>query len=300
MGQGQSQSGNKDEIVAIARTPVEYTPPFGCVAPCAHPGKHAASDSPLRDRLPVKGNPIVYFDIKLGRYGDSTPLGRVVMELKADVVPKTAENFRQLCLNPDGSGFVNSRFHRIIPRFMCQGGDFTADNGTGGRSIYGTRFADENFKLRHVGVGVLSMANAGPNTNGSQFFLCTTATPFLDGKHCVFGQVLEGYNVVKAMEACGSRSGETSFDVMIAKCGEMDTSASASGGPGAVQSKRAPVTAVLEHPAASVAHRTLTARRAVIAAGVQMRVAARAVPRNRAASRVIGTAALAARLVSIA
>lgn len=142
------------------------------------------------------------------------------LQLKEDVVPKTAQNFLQLAKKPAGQGYKGSRFHRVIGNFMCQGGDFTADNGTGGRSIYGNRFADENFELRHTGEGILSMANAGPNTNGSQFFLCTKATPFLDGKHCVFGQVIEGYNVVKAIEACGSSSGSTSHDVMIRDCGE--------------------------------------------------------------------------------
>mmetsp|Transcript_27565 Transcript_27565/g.49160 ORF Transcript_27565/g.49160 Transcript_27565/m.49160 type:complete len:289 (-) Transcript_27565:134-1000(-) len=172
---------------------------------------------------PNPSNPLVYFDIKLGRYGEGTPLGRIVMELKEDVTPKTAENFRQLCISEEeGFGYKGSRFHRVIPSFMCQGGDFTNDNGTGGTSIYGNRFADENFNLSHLGPGVLSMANAGPNTNGSQFFLCTAQTSWLDGKHCVFGQVVEGYNVVKACEACGSRSGETEFDVMIADCGQLN------------------------------------------------------------------------------
>ncbi|EFN59542.1 hypothetical protein CHLNCDRAFT_12885, partial [Chlorella variabilis] len=164
-------------------------------------------------------NPVVFFDISLGRYGDSTPLGRIEIELKQDVCPKTAENFLQLAQAEPGSGYKGSRFHRIIPSFMAQGGDFTADNGTGGRSIYGSRFPDENFQLKHLGEGVLSMANAGPNTNGSQFFLCTASTPWLDQKHVVFGQVLKGYNVVKAMEACGSRSGETAHDVMVSNSG---------------------------------------------------------------------------------
>ena len=161
----------------------------------------------------------MYFDVRLGRGASATALGRVVMELRADVAPKTAENFKQLCEKPEGEGYVGSRFHRVIPSFMCQGGDFTADNGTGGRSIYGRTFPDENFTLKHEGPGILSMANAGPNTNGSQFFICTVATPFLDGKHTVFGQVVEGMSVVKAIESVGSRSGETAADVIIGDCG---------------------------------------------------------------------------------
>ncbi|CAG9462463.1 unnamed protein product [Pedinophyceae sp. YPF-701] len=176
---------------------------------------------------PNPSNPQVYFDIQLGRYGDATKLGRVVMEIKADVVPKTAENFVELAkAGSPGAGYKGSRFHRIIPSFMCQGGDFTADNGTGGFSIFGARFEDENFELKHLGPGVLSMANAGPNTNGSQFFLCVSKTPWLDGKHVVFGQVISGMNVVKAMEACGSRSGDTAHDVMIVDCGELPAGSS--------------------------------------------------------------------------
>mmetsp|Transcript_21609 Transcript_21609/g.51611 ORF Transcript_21609/g.51611 Transcript_21609/m.51611 type:complete len:285 (-) Transcript_21609:173-1027(-) len=196
-------------------------------------------------------NPMVFFDIKLGRYGDAVPLGRVVMELKTDVTPKTAENFRQLCTTEAGFGYKNSRFHRVIPSFMCQGGDFTNDNGTGGKSIYGNRFEDENFELKHLGPGVLSMANAGPNTNGSQFFLCTAQTPWLDGKHVVFGQVVEGYSIVKAIEACGSRSGETEFDVMIADCGQLEGgttmtlgAASMGGAAAAVGQGRRPLSGV--------------------------------------------------------
>ena len=170
-------------------------------------------------------NPRVFFDVEIG----GTPIGRVYFELFKNIVPKTAENFRSLCTGENGTGqtgkalhYKGSSFHRVIPNFMIQGGDFTAGNGTGGESIYGEKFADENFRLRHEVAGLLSMANSGPGTNGSQFFVTTSLTPHLDGKHVVFGKVIRGYGYVRQIEQ--TRTGAQDKPVLpciIANCGEI-------------------------------------------------------------------------------
>jgi len=169
--------------------------------------------------------PRTYFDVTHG----GRPVGRIVFSLYSDAVPKTAENFRALCTGEKGKTaagkplhYEGSTFHRIIKNFMIQGGDFTAGNGTGGESIYGEKFEDEGFPFKHTRPMLLSMANAGPHTNGSQFFITVSATPHLDGKHVVFGEVLKGKSAVRYLERVETRSGDAPVEpVVVSKCGEL-------------------------------------------------------------------------------
>lgn len=164
-----------------------------------------------------RSNPQVFLDIRI----DGAFAGRIRILLRKDVCPLTVENFRSLCTHERGFGFKNSIFHRVIPGFMAQGGDFTRGDGTGGKSIYGRKFDDENFTLKHTAAGVLSMANSGANSNGSQFFITLTRTDWLDNKHVVFGQVIQGIEVVRKIEAFGTKSGKPTKKIMIANCGEL-------------------------------------------------------------------------------
>ncbi|GAQ89340.1 peptidyl-prolyl cis-trans isomerase [Klebsormidium nitens] len=226
------QSDESEEEAAAPR----YTLPDNRPSPVLRPDDSAGPSSAppqkrkfqRRKRSEAKDRPYrprCYFDLSL----DGVAEGRIVVQLYSDVVPKTAENFRALCTGEKGIGesgkplwFKGSTFHRTIPMFMIQGGDFTKGDGTGGESIYGRTFEDENFAYKHTRKGLLSMANAGPNTNGSQFFITVTKTPHLDGKHVVFGRVIHGYGLVKVLSdlPTDGKADRPLKEIRITDCGE--------------------------------------------------------------------------------
>jgi peptidylprolyl isomerase len=215
-------------VVDIPATPATTPPPAAApTPPVASPTPPVALAPPVtkvEDKSPMTYTHKVFFDIAI----DGKAAGRVVFGLFGNAAPLTVENFRALCTGEKGLGksgkplhYKNSPFHRVIPGFMLQGGDFTAGTGVGGESIYGPKFNDEAFTLQHTKPGVLSMANAGPNTNGSQFFITTVVTPWLNGRHVVFGEVIEGMEVVRVVEGVGSPTGKTSKMVTIIDSGEL-------------------------------------------------------------------------------
>jgi peptidyl-prolyl isomerase F (cyclophilin D) len=174
-------------------------------------------DSTALSGAPSGSMPRVYLDLA----ADGAPLGQIVIELRPDVAPMTSENFRALCTGEKGYGYKSCLIHRVVKNFVLHGGDFTNHDGTGSRSIYGARFNDESFKLKHDSPGVVSMANAGPHTNGSQFFITLSKTEWLDGKHVAFGRVVQGMEVVKRVEAAGTLNGATHKRISIDDCGQV-------------------------------------------------------------------------------
>ncbi|KAJ4356784.1 Peptidyl-prolyl cis-trans isomerase-like 1 [Didymosphaeria variabile] len=221
MGCGSSKNkGDETEMSRPAQTGGS-APPGPTHAVRNEPGAQGAAQSGSTEKKPTNpDNPIVFFDITIG----GRNVGRVQMELYLDVVPATAENFRRFCTNEaDVGGYKGSTFHRVIPSFMIQGGDFLNGDGTGSATIFGSEsFDDENFNLKHTRPGLLSMANSGPNTNGCQFFILTDMTPHLDGKHVVFGDVIDGMKVIREIENTPTGPGDRPVnDVVISNCGQI-------------------------------------------------------------------------------